>query len=1269
MKLKKTLMSIFALAATGLIITPIATSCSDVSSDIIDNLINKGDSSKFSDVLGTDIKSVFKEALKSKAGYDAFKAKLVDDVLYAWYKDKKDTQSTFKDNWNKWEKQAKKDYDDKVSSYKDSHRNDWPYYFQNEVLDPVGGTKDAFIRDKICQSIRTEFTDIVFSSDDLRLAASPIESYSYDERLQTWNGSVKGEIDKTENWKKIDFFSSVDPLYMSNPLLANQYAKMQKYVFDQYMNKIRPISTAMCLWKYSAETNQMANIYNSHLIPSDGGSSSNDDATTGLKESYEFPCFKPANGPLTNETTASDLYFEFANLWKSYVDHDQTPFIEDEGSTKVGKINIPKNLTEDSATLMITESNSAFSSLDVSFAGVVGDLWRAYGTGNSEQTNIKKYHTNELIIPENIQDTDILSNFLFANGHQPNGSYTIDLSDLYSFNGEVSQQSGTIKNFSSFLFNQQSSYAYHDGKEGIRYVVPAVRLQVGTEALPMVMIRDSFGVHVIGLDCADYIANYKVGAENKQWEAEGNVLKYRSLMESHELGNQGTGMVLNSKLKDFFKNNLDDIVLGILKDGTKAHIDSLSSADSSTEKEIFDKDVWGSDISQQILDLVTNANMYYAYYNLISTIDEANKKLFDNSSKYVTNSLIRKTGNITSDIYKNGLACALPFVLTSGDPSNTNDEILLETDNYDCTNVVYGFDDYYLGVPESHTTIGSMTSRITSSFLNELLDDLSTAVENYWNTAQVSPNKSTNGSLKYSEHIIVERGNSQSEDTKAFDAINFTFNAFGASGNDMSNIIKYKTYEQYIQNDVSTLETEFSEPLTSIYKTNKVISDTTPLSYYKNAALPTSRDYIDLINSIYKSNLNRSITTNAQTFSSDSLDYELTLATLKWLTDNNYKELLNQLRNSIPYFSSAAVVWNQKDLIDPYNRVFRERCVTNTNFNDVFGFKANYLGLYDNRYQSTNSLISGLDSMDGGFISNSYYYHFAPMPYYISSSETSPEGQTKSYLPIAMSFVGIQTSSSSPELDSEVSDIIFSRNNKHLYNSVENAASTTLGDKGEGSLYQYGSIENLKSLIENNHSIESIKSYALAIENAIPDNSDYELIVSQIKNGKDSEGKPLSTWEQYSDLLLSAFESTSERDPIITSDMFKGFNFGDNGLGGVQLKSNDTAYDSAIKLSSGGYARTYMIQFSKNDLIGDDETVSKNLIKIFGGTPILGAINVGKTILDTIAVQYALKSNVQSSAITDIIKEIYNGKKIKVFDRRFNDQLGDTWVYDWKHSN
>jgi hypothetical protein len=35
------------------------------------------------------------------------------------------------------------DYKDKVQNAKDKHRSNWEFYFQNETLDPVGGTEDA----------------------------------------------------------------------------------------------------------------------------------------------------------------------------------------------------------------------------------------------------------------------------------------------------------------------------------------------------------------------------------------------------------------------------------------------------------------------------------------------------------------------------------------------------------------------------------------------------------------------------------------------------------------------------------------------------------------------------------------------------------------------------------------------------------------------------------------------------------------------------------------------------------------------------------------------------------------------------------------------------------------------------------------------------------------------------------------------------------------------------------------------------------------------
>ena len=52
-----------------------------------------------------------------------------------------------------------------------------------------------------------------------------------------------------------------------------------------------------------------------------------------------------------------------------------------------------------------------------------------------------------------------------------------------------------------------------------------------------------------------------------------------------------------------------------------------------------------------------------------------------------------------------------------------------------------------------------------------------------------------------------------------------------------------------------------------------------------------------------------------------------------------------------------------------------------------------------------------------------------------------------------------------------------------------------------------------------------------------------------------------------------------------------------------------------------------------------------------------------------IAVQYALTSSIKTQALQDVVNVIFKKEKLSVFDRRFNDQLGQSWVKDWKPSN
>lgn len=1262
MKLKKILLASAALVAAGAIITPTVTSCGSVSADIIKNMVDKGDSSKFAD--GYSNVQAFELAMENKTGSDAFKAKLVDDILYDWYKSKTDDQPTFKDNWKKWEKDAKKDYDDKVKSYKDDHKNDWEYYFQNDVLDPVGGTKDAYIRDKICASIRTEFTNNVFASNDLGLPANYGTSYTYKVNDDVWNGGSKDVINDSVNaWPCMDFFSNLDPIYKSNPLCANEYALIQRYTFDKYMHDVRPISTAMCLWKYSAPAAGMESIYNANKIPSSGGDDSKNtanastqlkdgddsggdsggdsgDKTSGIKESYEYPYFKEVSSPTASSKTASDKYFNFASKWAT------NNFIDDASNT--GKINIPTEYTDDSATLMITESSTAFSSLDISFAGAVSDLLRPlFKTGDTHLDS--DYLNAALAVPAKAQDTDILKNFLFANGAKPAkvGNYCVDLSKLYEFEGKATDAATDA--FSSLLFTQSANnpYANTSTHQGIRYVVPAVRLTNGSTGLPYILIRDSFGVHVIGLDCSKYLETQK--AKTDVWTAEGHVLKYRSMLEKAGFSTQGTGMILNDKLKTFFSSNINDIVLEMAKAGTKA------PDKDGNDQTIFNKNIWGEDAyTAAILNVVENGNTFFNYYNILSTLDAANKKLFDNTTKYVTNMVIRKSGNIFNDVYSNGLACALPFDLSSGKQSDAH--FFAQTDYYECTKLCYGWDTTYYPIDPAEMGETELTTAKTN---------YSTAINSLWTACNYQPYTDKSGSRKYSEHIIFKRDGGMESDKAGTDAVNFLFNAFGGSGNAISNIIKFNAYTSYL-NDFNTAD--YQDALTSIYETGKVLTDNTPISFYDDSKLLSFDEFKTLVHFSYGSNTNRVIGSSAQKETNDDyINYLDTLATLKFLTKDNNKELIDILRNSLSINTSAVVAWNIKDLSTPYNADFGTKCTDEASYNNIFGYSANHLGLYDKTYQCTNCTDATIDTMSKGFSSSSNYYHFATLPYKNGSGTTASIN--------GMGFCGVQTSSSSPDLDTEVSNIVFSKANKHLYSCIENASSDTPAANGEGCLYQYVSKDNLKSLIENNDSIDSLKNFCNDIETAIPTNEKFELIVSQVKNGKRSDGTELKTAKDYRDLILPAFTDASLN--IITDDMFKGLNFKDGGLGGMQIKSDVASDGSAVKLSSGSYSRAYIIQFNYADIdkhVGDDPKaevdyagITTNLETLLGGT--VGGKNVGQDILKTIAVQYAIKSENQIKATRDVVETVFDGKKVKVYDRRLNTQLGNIWVSDWKSAN
>ncbi|MDE7433604.1 MAG: hypothetical protein K2M43_00395 [Mycoplasmoidaceae bacterium] len=63
-------------------------------------------------------------------------------------------------------------------------------------------------------------------------------------------------------------------------------------------------------------------------------------------------------------------------------------------------------------------------------------------------------------------------------------------------------------------------------------------------------------------------------------------------METYGFSKQGSGMTLNSKLKDYFKSNIDDIILEMAGAGEGSDINKAhDTKDQETTKDIFNKNV------------------------------------------------------------------------------------------------------------------------------------------------------------------------------------------------------------------------------------------------------------------------------------------------------------------------------------------------------------------------------------------------------------------------------------------------------------------------------------------------------------------------------------------------------------------------------------------------------------------------------------------------------------------------------------------------------
>lgn len=1178
-----------ALALTSLSFLAL-TSCG-VSQTIKDNLVSNNGNGF---IYGTNTSTIKKtidetlvDALANKDSLAKVKQNLIDKILVDWFKSVKDEYTEWKDKWTEWNDSATDAYDDKLKEMKTSKGDNWPYYFQNDILDPIGGTKEAFIQDQINNSVRSFFVSQVFQSDKNYLAMpedKPENSGEYKPNKSVIPTKTINLFDYSDKWQYIDFYGQAVSNY--NDFLkcrSYDWAQIQSKTFDMYTDAEHPISTSMTLWKYSATQDELKKAYNSAVIkefPSE--------------PNYSFPLYSRGNRQdPTNGAEEKYAAFKSKSLSEFYDTN--------------GAIRIPLQYTDDSSCLFrVNLSSDAFTTLDTTYASAASYLFQNAADASFTDLSAKASLTST-----------ILGNFLStapASGEFKNlyGSTSSTVSKLF----EVAPE-GRIN-----IIDASSEDA-----SNIKSVSSAYTLDNGR----FILIRENPGVHVIGLDCKEYLGD---GDFDTVYEKEKDVLKMRSLQELNAFDvKEGTGINFTSpggKMNEYFTANVNDILIEIINDLVEDAADGTidnklnmfantlyndDATPKSDYKQLFSEN-WAKlyDVFQASKDI----DMFNTAY---SNYTEANKKIIEFNKKYNDNLI---NGGLSDTNYKpfnSGLAPQFPFKMETSSTS------------------LNGKMAWGVTRPLAN---GMFTNSDWNTKLKTLQEDLDTKIKAFLDDFDIEQIKN----VKWSEHVNI----TLTSGNKLFNIpLYLAFNDF-LNGSIIPSEIRNVAYAKYVdfENGQTLYDNkylhidELKSAINNQIFIDKVITSDKPYNYYLTA--PTN-NYID----IYKEDIIDTNLSNINETSDETLTLYKFYSTLKYLMNDALDEFANGNvfgdwvanrigRNNVGYFA-----WSVKD-----------NYTLNTIPANQFDFTPDF-STYGNNgdkfyFDDTQALTT-----------KTSYYDMGAAIYRQAGGEYG--------------YLGLQTKSNST-LNSTINTSLFDKLSKANPNNTN-----VNPEDNTGALYQYGTkpeyqlitdgitttntgtiVEYIIKNITNQDGINTLSSsllnnlgYAWSKQDALlrsnqsivtnnkPTLSEKQQIFVNLLTNGTTTGYDIPAECLADDATLTRWftNMTNDGTPVEINNSEK------NG-------PSDTVFVENLSLGEGWKAK--VIQVSQQDFKDKDFSTLCN--------------DFGDDIIWNLVVQCALDVTVQTRVTSSIMTAAFgNDKLINVFDRRINDALGKNWIKNFKEKN
>lgn len=394
---KKTLIFSF-LGATAVLATAGAlaiglTSCSNNSKNqnnvVPPSIQTQGE---FTSLFGKDLKPMVASVLTSQTGRNSITTSAANLILSSWFKNV--NNPSLSADYNEWLSNAEENYKTKYNDYKNNKGPNWKQLFQQEVLDPVGGTKQAFIQNQIDQQLQNTFINDLFDKQYLG-----IDNKGQIEPITQGSGSLQ-DIDNPTNINGAKGPGTLNnftfsALTQTNPQAIDYgYADFMNYLMTSWVQNTLPLPISMSLWK-NGDAPQSSGLFNQEFFGS---------SAIGDKGSYNFQYFAPA--------TAGGMTLSTTDKFKLLIDGLNNGLYV---NSTTGAIDLPVTYTEDSSTTMTIQAANLFD----------GSIALPFSAAALYKFENAVFGTTDPAMPtaSSINTSSIMKNFLvYNNGTAGGGS-------------------------------------------------------------------------------------------------------------------------------------------------------------------------------------------------------------------------------------------------------------------------------------------------------------------------------------------------------------------------------------------------------------------------------------------------------------------------------------------------------------------------------------------------------------------------------------------------------------------------------------------------------------------------------------------------------------------------------------------------------------------------------------------------------------------------------------------------------------------------------